>query len=147
MSSILNLILGNRDCFLSLGLVRTASLTILFCLWQYILLHEDYQLYVLPRILESKRMAKSGRTKQKEADLEYSVAKQVEKMIRYYMQTFLFNSLDLPIWEEAKCDSLHIKIIKNAKIASPGSSLYPILLENLHITRINMCWQMATTCI
>lgn len=50
---------------------------------QYILLHEDYQLYVLPRILESKKMAKSGRTKQKEADLEYNVAKQVEKMIRY----------------------------------------------------------------
>ena len=49
---------------------------------QYVLLHEDYQLYVLPRILESKKMAKSGRTKQKEADLEYSVAKQVEKMIR-----------------------------------------------------------------
>ncbi|XP_031131176.1 protein NAP1 isoform X2 [Ipomoea triloba] len=48
---------------------------------EYILLHEDYQLYVLPRILESKKMAKSGRTKQKEADLEYSVAKQVEKMI------------------------------------------------------------------
>lgn len=50
---------------------------------QYVLLHEDYQLYVLPRILESKKMAKSGRTKQKEADLEYSVAKQVEKMIGY----------------------------------------------------------------
>lgn len=50
---------------------------------QYIPLHEDYQLYVLPRILESKKMAKSGRTKQKEADLEYSVAKQVEKMLRY----------------------------------------------------------------
>jgi NCK-associated protein 1 len=49
---------------------------------QYVLLHEDYQLYVLPQILESKKMAKSGRTKQKEADLEYSVAKQVEKMIR-----------------------------------------------------------------
>ncbi|KAF3450021.1 hypothetical protein FNV43_RR06100 [Rhamnella rubrinervis] len=48
---------------------------------EYILLHEDYQLYVLPRILESKKMAKSGRTKQKEADLEYSIAKQVEKMI------------------------------------------------------------------
>ncbi|KAK3188917.1 hypothetical protein Dsin_028478 [Dipteronia sinensis] len=48
---------------------------------EYILLHEDYQLYVLPRILESKKMAKSGRAKQKEADLEYSVAKQVEKMI------------------------------------------------------------------
>ncbi|KAF8412695.1 hypothetical protein HHK36_000663 [Tetracentron sinense] len=48
---------------------------------EYLLLHEDYQLYVLPRILESKKMAKSGRTKQKEADLEYSVAKQVEKMI------------------------------------------------------------------
>lgn len=48
---------------------------------EYILLHEDYQLYVLPRILESKKMAKSGRTRQKEADLEYNVAKQVEKMI------------------------------------------------------------------
>ncbi|GAB4829508.1 histone chaperone [Ancistrocladus abbreviatus] len=48
---------------------------------EYILLHEDYQLYVLPRILESKKMAKAGRTKQKEADLEYSVAKQVEKVI------------------------------------------------------------------
>ncbi|WZY92367.1 hypothetical protein YC2023_064696 [Brassica napus] len=48
---------------------------------EYIMLHEDYQLYVLPRVLESKKMAKSGRTKQKEADLEYSVAKQVEKMI------------------------------------------------------------------
>lgn len=50
---------------------------------QHILLHEDYQRYVLPRILESKKIAKAGRTKQKEADLEYSVAKQVEKMIRY----------------------------------------------------------------
>lgn len=56
---------------------------------QYILLHEDYQLYVLPRILESKKMAKSGRTKQKEADLEYNVAKQVEKMIRY-IPKFMF---------------------------------------------------------
>lgn len=43
-------------------------------------------MYVLPRILESKKMAKSGRTKQKEADLEYSVAKQVEKMIRYRLK-------------------------------------------------------------
>lgn len=48
---------------------------------EYILLHDDYQLYVLPRILESKKMAKSGRTKQKEADMDYSVAKQVERMI------------------------------------------------------------------
>ncbi|RYR14157.1 hypothetical protein Ahy_B04g070771 isoform I [Arachis hypogaea] len=32
-------------------------------------------------------MAKSGRTKQKEADLEYNVAKQVEKMIRYIQNT------------------------------------------------------------
>lgn len=55
---------------------------------QYILLHEDYQSYVLPRILESKRMAKSGRTRQKEADLEYNVAKQVEKMIRYIWNSF-----------------------------------------------------------
>ncbi|KAJ6688592.1 NCK-ASSOCIATED PROTEIN 1, partial [Salix koriyanagi] len=48
---------------------------------EYALLHEDYQLYVLPRILELKKMAKCGRTKQREADLEYSVAKHVEKMI------------------------------------------------------------------
>ncbi|KAI4332573.1 hypothetical protein L6164_017470 [Bauhinia variegata] len=48
---------------------------------EYILLHEYYQLYVLPRILESKKMAKSGRSRQKEADLEYNVVKQVEKMI------------------------------------------------------------------
>lgn len=58
---------------------------------QYLLLHEEYQLYVLPRILESKKMAKSGRTKQKEADLEYSVAKQVERMIRYDHPPFLNN--------------------------------------------------------
>lgn len=46
-----------------------------------ILLHEEYQLYVLPKILESKKMAKAGRSKQKEADVEYNLAKQVEKMI------------------------------------------------------------------
>lgn len=55
---------------------------------QYILLHENYQLYVLPKVLESKRMAKSGRTKQKEADLEYNVAKQVEKMLTYVLHSF-----------------------------------------------------------
>ncbi|KAM3190126.1 hypothetical protein ACQJBY_068371 [Aegilops geniculata] len=48
---------------------------------EYILLHENYQHYVLPKVLESKRMAKSGRTKQKEADMEYNIAKQVEKML------------------------------------------------------------------
>ncbi|KAH6776252.1 transcription activator [Perilla frutescens var. hirtella] len=63
---------------------------------EYILLHEDYQLYVLPRILESKRMAKSGRTKQKEADLEYSVAKQVEKMISEVHEQALHS-----------CDAMH----------------------------------------
>ncbi|XP_057812053.1 protein NAP1 [Salvia miltiorrhiza] len=63
---------------------------------EYILLHEDYQLYVLPRILESKRMAKSGRTKQKEADLEYSVAKQVEKMISEVHEQALYS-----------CDAIH----------------------------------------
>lgn len=63
---------------------------------EYILLHEDYQLYVLPRILESKRMAKSGRTKQKEADLEYSVAKQVEKMISEVHEQALLS-----------CDAIH----------------------------------------
>lgn len=67
---------------------------------QYILLHEDYQLYVLPRILESKKMAKSGRTKQKEADLEYSVAKQVEKMIRYSIQIQFWRSVELESWQK-----------------------------------------------
>ncbi|XP_074286130.1 protein NAP1 [Silene latifolia] len=57
---------------------------------EYILLHEEYQRYVLPRILESKKIAKAGRTKQKEADLDYSVAKQVEKMIsEVHEQAFL----------------------------------------------------------
>lgn len=63
---------------------------------EFVLLHEDYQLYVLPRILESKKMAKSGRTKQKEADLEYSVAKQVEKMISEVHEQALFS-----------CDAIH----------------------------------------
>ena len=52
-------------------------------LLQCILLHEEYQLYVLPKIQESKKMAKAGRAKQKEADAEYNIAKQVEKMIWY----------------------------------------------------------------
>ncbi|KAK9267322.1 hypothetical protein L1049_009746 [Liquidambar formosana] len=63
---------------------------------EYVPLHEDYQLYVLPRILESKKMAKSGRTKQKEADLEYSVAKQVEKMISEVHEQALLS-----------CDAIH----------------------------------------
>ncbi|XP_047335582.1 protein NAP1 [Impatiens glandulifera] len=63
---------------------------------EYILLHEDYQSYVLPRILESKKMAKSGRTKQKETDLEYSIAKQVEKMISEVHEHALLS-----------CDSIH----------------------------------------
>ncbi|KAG0470468.1 hypothetical protein HPP92_017168 [Vanilla planifolia] len=46
---------------------------------EYLLLHEEYLHYVLPKVLESKKMAKYGRAKQKEADLEYNVAKQVEK--------------------------------------------------------------------
>jgi hypothetical protein len=32
-------------------------------------------------------MAKSGRTKQKEADLEYNVAKQVERMLTYVLHS------------------------------------------------------------
>lgn len=63
---------------------------------EYILLHEDYLLYVLPRILESKKMAKSGRTKQKEADLEYSVAKQVERMLSEVHEQAI-----------SSCDALH----------------------------------------
>ncbi|KAK3006695.1 hypothetical protein RJ639_017589 [Escallonia herrerae] len=63
---------------------------------QYISLHEDYQLYVLPRILESKKLAKSGRTRQKEGDMEYSVAKQVAKMIREVHDQALLS-----------CDTIH----------------------------------------
>lgn len=73
---------------------------------EYILLHEDYQLYVLPRVLESKKMAKSGRTKQKEADLEYSVAKQVEKMISEVHE----QALQL-------CDTIH----RERRIAEAGN--------------------------
>ncbi|URE44163.1 Membrane-associated apoptosis protein [Musa troglodytarum] len=50
--------------------------------------------YVLPRILESKKLAKSGRAKQKEADLEYNVAKQVEKMIRLVLLDKTMTSLN-----------------------------------------------------
>lgn len=70
-----------------------SSIIVVLLFLQFVLLHENYQLYVLPRVLESKRMAKSGRSKQKEADLEYSVAKQVEKMIRYVKITVL----DIPM--------------------------------------------------
>ncbi|GAB2241412.1 hypothetical protein Droror1_Dr00018187 [Drosera rotundifolia] len=63
---------------------------------EYILLHEEYQLYVLPRILETKRLAKAGRSKQKEADLEYSVAKQVEKVLSKVHEQALLS-----------CDSIH----------------------------------------
>ncbi|KAJ4982250.1 hypothetical protein NE237_033087 [Protea cynaroides] len=63
---------------------------------EYMLLHEDYQFYVLPRVLESKKMAKSGRAKQKEADLEYSVAKQVEKMLSEVHEQTLIS-----------CDAIH----------------------------------------
>ncbi|CAI9090559.1 OLC1v1025359C1 [Oldenlandia corymbosa var. corymbosa] len=63
---------------------------------EHILLHEDYQSYVLPRVLESKKMAKSGRTKQKEADMEYSIAKQVEKMISEVHEQALLS-----------CDAIH----------------------------------------
>ena len=48
---------------------------------QYILLHEEYQQYVLPRIAESKKLAKAGRAKGRDADAEYNLAKQVEKQI------------------------------------------------------------------
>eukprot|EP00249_Psilotum_nudum_P015741 c25499_g1_i2 orf=223-4398(+) len=48
---------------------------------EYILVHEEYQLYVLPKIAESKKVAKAGRTKQRDADQEYSLAKQVERRI------------------------------------------------------------------
>lgn len=44
-------------------------------------------------------MAKSGRTKQKEADLEYSVAKQVEKMIRYTNSSIKFKVKLCFSWE------------------------------------------------
>ncbi|XP_073011838.1 probable protein NAP1 [Typha latifolia] len=63
---------------------------------EYELLHEDYQLYVLPRVLESKKLAKSGRAKQKEADLEYNVAKQVEKMLSEVHEQALIS-----------CDAIH----------------------------------------
>ncbi|KAI5070089.1 hypothetical protein GOP47_0014432 [Adiantum capillus-veneris] len=47
---------------------------------EFVLVHDEYQLHVLPKIDESKRTAKAGR-KQKDADQEYNLAKQVKKMI------------------------------------------------------------------
>ena len=76
---------------------------------QYLLLHEDYLLYVLPRILESKKMEKSGSKKQKEADLEYSVAKQVEKMIRYNLKFLLTYFSSIP---KSKCRRPKLKKTK-----------------------------------
>ncbi|XP_062104754.1 probable protein NAP1 [Humulus lupulus] len=63
-----------REVLLAWRVVLKENLVLTLFRDEYILLHEEYQLYVLPRILESKRTTKSGRTKQKEADLEYSVA-------------------------------------------------------------------------
>jgi NCK-associated protein 1 len=37
-------------------------------------------------------MAKSGRTKQKESDMEYNIAKQVEKMLTYVVLHNLISS-------------------------------------------------------
>ncbi|KAL2631653.1 hypothetical protein R1flu_016339 [Riccia fluitans] len=48
---------------------------------EVLLVHEEYQQYVLPKIAESKKLAKAGRTKGREADAEYNQAKQVEKNI------------------------------------------------------------------
>lgn len=48
---------------------------------QVLLVHEEYQQYVLPKIAESKKLAKAGRAKGREADAEYNQAKQVEKNI------------------------------------------------------------------
>ena len=49
---------------------------------QYILVHEEYQFHVLPKIDESKRTARAGR-KQKDSDQDYNVAKHVRKAIWY----------------------------------------------------------------
>ncbi|XP_024527538.1 protein NAP1 isoform X1 [Selaginella moellendorffii] len=48
---------------------------------EYLSLHEEYQHSVLPKISESRKLAKVGRVKQKDADVEYNLAKQVEKTI------------------------------------------------------------------
>ncbi|KAL0398123.1 UNVERIFIED_CONTAM: protein NAP1 [Sesamum radiatum] len=71
----------------------------------YILIFINGRIYIIARGLSAicftshigiKRMAKSGRTKQKEADLEYSVAKQVEKMISEVHEQALYS-----------CDAIH----------------------------------------
>ncbi|KAG0587429.1 hypothetical protein KC19_2G163800 [Ceratodon purpureus] len=59
---------------------------------EYILLHEEYQQYVLPRIAESKKLAKAGRSKGRDADAEYNLAKQVEKQICDAQDTAINNA-------------------------------------------------------
>lgn len=53
---------------------------------QYIFLHEEYQQHVLPRIVESKKLAKAGRSKARDADAEYNLAKLVEKQMWYVVR-------------------------------------------------------------
>ncbi|XP_024388834.1 probable protein NAP1 isoform X3 [Physcomitrium patens] len=59
---------------------------------EYVLLHEEYQHYVLPRIAESKKLAKAGRAKGRDADVEYNLAKQVEKQICDAQDTAINNA-------------------------------------------------------
>ncbi|CAM6099238.1 unnamed protein product [Calypogeia fissa] len=61
-----------------------------------ILVHEEYQHHVLPKIAESKRLAKTGRVKGREADVEYNQAKQVEKSILEVQEIAI-----------ATCDNVH----------------------------------------
>jgi NCK-associated protein 1 len=53
---------------------------------EYIFLHEEYQQHVLPRIVESKKLAKAGRSKARDADAEYNLAKLVEKQMWYVVR-------------------------------------------------------------
>ncbi|KAL3689506.1 hypothetical protein R1sor_015815 [Riccia sorocarpa] len=55
-----------------------------------LLVHEEYQQYVLPKIAESKKLAKAGRAKGREADADYNQAKQ--EFRRNWLRTMMLVS-------------------------------------------------------
>jgi hypothetical protein len=60
---------------------------------QYIFLHDEYQQHVLPHIVELKKQAKAERSKARDADAEYHLAKSIEKQIWFVLRaSFCVNS-------------------------------------------------------
>jgi NCK-associated protein 1 len=59
---------------------------------EYIFLHDEYQQHVLPHIVELKKQAKAERSKARDADAEYHLAKSIEKQICEVHDTAINNA-------------------------------------------------------